>query len=1373
MLLAPEGDPDALDIPTPRSYAEAIEDEVPPPGANIVSGMWILRVKQPPGSPPAFKARYVARGFSQRQGVDFFQTFSPSPKMTTLWVLLHVAAQRNYELHSLDFSTAFLQGSLHEEIWLRCPPGFTGLFPAGTQWSLRRPVYSLHQAPHDLVFATADTEALAHVKSELQKRHTCTDLGHSLSAPPLDESVEPSGPYPELVGCLMPTAVLDAMVDPVVQASVVDTLEARLENARRRHEANEYGDLPGWLSRLTSELFYAGQDFCHPPAGRSTQHSHMEGSHQTTAGDGRADGLRRWHRGDAVGKLLQPACRVFVVQLLTFTAISRCCSPGVRIALKPCRDYLDAGLQAWHFIESTYQVADDLYIGQLEEHMTYLRMGDQETATDYYNWALRLLATMRMSGVQYSTASYVTHVLKGLPSNYNVMKRLSVVPSTQATLNEDPLTSYILWDEAMQEAKHEPDDNEAKGGRGRSASRRPCRGNWPRKEKQSNKSTSAKDADSLTGGKGRDNKEASCSLVGVVEPTISLVPEAGEDFQAMAAAVQSNRAVVLLDSGCSHHLMGTKEVFVDLQPSGNVKHVRGFNGVLQDVQGRGTVALQGEGGKQVLILDVLYVSGVHVNLLLAGQLKENGVKLKEDGDRILFVTSAGDILGRASYTGRVLCTDVRPCSAKSASPKTEVVALQAIVSATKSTSDRLHARLALVSMDTIQSLAKHEVATGLELKSASGADSPCVSCVGGKLVRHTFGSFLRAATLGACVVSIPGTSEGLCVGAAATTSLAPAFVDGSGATSQTAQLSFTLDSGASSCFFRDCTDLTPPRTPVTIALANPFVGPVVARSTTTIPCPAAPSGFLTGYYTPSFSRNLERYFLTVVDDYSHYTTVFHLRRKADVPTVLELWLLAWGGAQGLCQLCLHSDRGGVAADFRVWGSLAHFRARGAKKLSPRTRDCIFLGFPLDASGWVFYDSVTYQIFASQDVTFDESVYYYRRRPHRAPLPFASCLVRCVARRSAVVPPPQHPVPVVSGGAGGAVAEGEGTGAAGADGVGSGFAGVVGVEFPPCSSLRPVAAEPGGVSVGGTGGPKGVSGVGAGSGGARAGGTGTVAPALCSELPWLSFLLTDLGERPRSPPVSFADNTSAVLLCEEPRLRGGKPKPKDRWGLHLSVSEESKGWELLDIADNWVVTTSNVVFYKTMSLEVWKAEQGPALGRTQVDQPTDTLTATLPLLAEVGAIADADAEGVHHPSVAPPFVADLRGLTPVSASSDEGRSGVSPVVPAKSIAGGRRDAVKIGVGTKLMPTREQQAEEVQPTLVKPAGLQSTREQAAVKPTKEQSATGQSVGELTTGEKSAGTQTDVQWNDEGSEAGFFFGNASYTITAHTSINSRNCS
>ncbi|CAI7865315.1 unnamed protein product [Closterium sp. NIES-53] len=76
MLLAPEGDPDAQDIPTPHSYAEAITgtyvNAVPPLGANIVDGMWIFRVKRPPGSPLVFKACYVAQGFSQQQGVDFF-----------------------------------------------------------------------------------------------------------------------------------------------------------------------------------------------------------------------------------------------------------------------------------------------------------------------------------------------------------------------------------------------------------------------------------------------------------------------------------------------------------------------------------------------------------------------------------------------------------------------------------------------------------------------------------------------------------------------------------------------------------------------------------------------------------------------------------------------------------------------------------------------------------------------------------------------------------------------------------------------------------------------------------------------------------------------------------------------------------------------------------------------------------------------------------------------------------------------------------------------------------------------------------------------------------------------------------------------------
>ncbi|CAI7854401.1 unnamed protein product [Closterium sp. NIES-54] len=114
------------------------------------------------------------------------------------------------------------------------------------------------------------------------------------------------------------------------------------------------------------------------------------------------------------------------------------------------------------------------------------------------------------------------------------------------------------------------------------------------------------------------------------------------------------------------------------------------------------------------------------------------MKLQEDGDGMLLVSAAGDVLGRASYTGRVLCTDLCPCLTSSPTPLTEIVALRAIVLATKSTPERLHKRLAHVGMNTIRSSAKHEVATGLDLKSASDADLTCVSCVGRKLLRHTF-----------------------------------------------------------------------------------------------------------------------------------------------------------------------------------------------------------------------------------------------------------------------------------------------------------------------------------------------------------------------------------------------------------------------------------------------------------------------------------------------------------------------------------------------------------------------------------------------------------------------------------------------------------
>ncbi|CAI7738108.1 unnamed protein product, partial [Closterium sp. NIES-53] len=78
---------------------------------------------------------------------------------------------------------------------------------------------------------------------------------------------------------------------------------------------------------------------------------------------------------------------------------------------------------------------------------------------------------------------------------------------------------------------------------------------------------------------------------------------------------------------------------------------------------------------------------------------------------------------------------------------------------------------------------------------------------------------------------------------------------------------------------------------------------------------------------------------------------------------------------------------GDASVFRVWGSRAFVRDLSADKLSPRAVPCVFLGFPPDAPGWQFYHPTSCRALSSQDVTFDESVPYYRLFPYRtAPLP---------------------------------------------------------------------------------------------------------------------------------------------------------------------------------------------------------------------------------------------------------------------------------------------------------------------------------------------------------------------------------------------------
>ncbi|CAI7770204.1 unnamed protein product, partial [Closterium sp. NIES-54] len=422
---------------------------------------------------------------------------------------------------------------------------------------------------------------------------------------------------------------------------------------------------------------------------------------------------------------------------------------------------------------------------------------------------------------------------------------------------------------------------------------------------------------------------------------------------------------------------------------------------------------------------------------------------------------------------------------------------------------------------------------------------------------------------------------------------------------------FTLDFGASRCFFRDSTTLTPLPAPIPVRLADPSWSPVVASSSTVLPCPAVsasgkvaascscrllshqtllwhhrlghPSlprlrGMHSRLLVSGLPRSLpplppspappclpciegrqraaphsssfppttaplqtlhmdvwgparvsgqgrEHYFLLVVDDYTRYTIVFPLRSKGEVSAVLIPWIrtvrlqLRERFGKELPVLRLHSDKGvryaahqlnlwphvslpetsptlrwtgkvGDALVLRGWGSCAFVRDTSTDKLSACAIPCVFLGIVPGATGWQFYHPTSRSVLPSQDVTFDESVPFYRLFPYRsAPSPPPPLFF-------APGPPPVDPLPpeipapsgvsrvdplpgtspvqvaIVSGAAPGAASRGAASGGAEPGGAGSEGAGSGGAEPKGSEGAESGVAEPRGATS--SGGPAGAS-----------------------------------------------------------------------------------------------------------------------------------------------------------------------------------------------------------------------------------------------------------------------------------------------------------
>jgi hypothetical protein len=114
----------------------------------VVSSKWPFKIKHvADGSIEKYKARFVARGFSQKEGIDYEETFAPVSRYTSIRTIIALAAKMKWKLHQMDMKTTFLNGVIEEEVYIEQPQGFEVENMKSRVCKLKKALYGLKQAP--------------------------------------------------------------------------------------------------------------------------------------------------------------------------------------------------------------------------------------------------------------------------------------------------------------------------------------------------------------------------------------------------------------------------------------------------------------------------------------------------------------------------------------------------------------------------------------------------------------------------------------------------------------------------------------------------------------------------------------------------------------------------------------------------------------------------------------------------------------------------------------------------------------------------------------------------------------------------------------------------------------------------------------------------------------------------------------------------------------------------------------------------------------------------------------------------------------------------------------------------------------------------